>query len=210
MPIPIEYKSLTREFLSPEQVTTQLQLMRNQQANLGVLFDYVEKTRRLVPATGPKSRYGMRETYRARTPIKDPHSSETVDELAVEILVQDLRKQRPGDSLAIAVIQLRAGKNSETYEMLLDAPGSSFLTAKEFMVEGGQVILAHSWWSRMRKCLIKRCATPCTAALALCTGSWAAYLACVAETCGGCWISCGACASCKCKYWCKWAVKCCK
>jgi hypothetical protein len=164
-------------------------------------------------ATGEKAQFGLRQTFRAAKPVSPKPSKgeqgEPVQELQVELSLSALEKANSKDKAAIATITLTAGKNREAYDLLLEAPDGDFANAREFKVENDQVVPAESWWSATRSCLTRNCAAACIGALITCSGTWAAYLACVAVICGGCWARCAACASCDCRWWCRWATGCC-
>jgi len=163
-------------------------------------------------ATSPKDTYGTRHTIRAVEAVNPPPGEKglPIQEVSLEFHVQNFTKARSKDQGALVSITIRAGNNVETREMLLDAPGGDFSQAKEYFVKDNKVIPAKSWWTAVLACLRKNCITVCVSSLIGCTGTWAAYLACVAVACGGCWVKCLACAGCNCKWWCKWAVGCCK
>jgi len=170
------------------------------------------------PLVGPKDVMAVKETYRAAQPIKDPSGRVAVQSLEVEFVAQNLGGPRTRDKWAIATISLKTQKPDgsagpeEAYDMRLVAPAGNLQRPKEFIVTRGKVVQTRSFWSRMKKCLRKKrwCAEACGAALLSCSGTWVVYLACVAAQCGGCWGKCAACAGCRCRFWCKWAVGCCR
>lgn len=163
------------------------------------------------PLKGPKGELGIRQKFRSRKPVQPPADvkSEPVQDLEFQITLRTLTKEKSQDQAAIATLTITAGTNSEEYDLLLEAPSGNFAQASEFMMEGDQVVLAHSWWSAVRSCLISKCGSVCVGALFACGGTWVAYLGCVAAACGGCWARCLACASCDCSWWCRWAAGCC-
>jgi hypothetical protein len=72
------------------------------------------------------------------------------------------------------------------------------------------LVVANSWGSAWSGCLHSQCANTCLSSLTQCSfGSWAGYFWCVAARCGGCVLRCAACATCDCRWWCRWAVRCC-
>jgi hypothetical protein len=163
-----------------------------------------------APATTQKDLFGIRHTVQAATPVRDPASGATVSAVTFEFHFQNLVNPKSKTAYAIGVATISAGAFSESYELLLEAPNGSIRNSREWTIKGGQVVRAHSWWSKMSRCLTGRCAGVCAAALAACSGTWVAYLGCVIVACGGCWVVCGACASCSCSWWCRWAVGCCR
>jgi hypothetical protein len=109
---------------------------------------------------------------------------------------------------AIGVSGCSLDGSSKEYAFLLLAPDGKFETAKDYFVEKGKIALAHSW----KTCLqnhIAGCAGICITALVTCTGTLAAYFACLAASCGTCLAWELACCSCDCSWWCKGAVGCC-
>lgn len=161
--------------------------------------------------TGAKAELGLRQKYRADTPVKSPKgvAGPAVQEIEFELLVRSFGKAGTKDEAAVATVTISAGANRETYEMLLEAPGGNFAKGLESIVVGGQVLPAKSWWTATKTCLRNKCASVCVGALVTCGGTWAAYLGCVAAACGGCFARCAACASCDCRWWCKWGTGCC-
>jgi hypothetical protein len=121
--------------------------------------------------------------------------------------------KRGSDQGCVITQTLHGSKRDETttYRSFLVAPKGNYQRVSEFYADtNNKVRLAHSKWSAFGKCVKGRCVGPCIAALAACTGSFWAYVACVAIACGGCMAGCAACALCGCSWWCKWAVGCCK
>lgn len=171
------------------------------------------------PDKGEKAYYGFSETYEFTEPIKPPKGIKLspVRKVVVDFHVRSYRKKGSKDKAALiwTIVQggREAAKRIET-KIILEAPEGDFQKAIEYEVgEGFDVIRAHSWWGRVKKCLKKNCIGQCINALITCaptSATWPAYLACVAVGCGSCYITCAACASCKCKWWCRYAVGCCK
>jgi len=128
-----------------------------------------------------------------------------------DMMVHSYEKPGSKDQAAVATVKVRAGDKSETYQFLLVAPGGNFEKAQEYMIgPNNTVIEAHSWWTRFRRCVTSKCGTVCLGATVSCSGTWAAYLLCLVAVCGSCVLRCVACASCNCRWWCRWAVGCCE
>ncbi len=163
------------------------------------------------PRKGPGSELGLRQTYRAANPVKPGkgEQGQPVQQLEYTLFLRELEKPNSRDQAAILTVAVTAGKNTDQYEMLLIADEGKFNDAREYMVENDKVALAESWWSAVRDCILSRCGTVCVNSLITCSGTWTAYLLCVAARCGGCWLSCAACATCNCRWWCRWAARCC-
>lgn len=152
------------------------------------------------PSTAAKGVLGYKERLTS-------NDGKVVD---AEIKVQDYEKRGSKDHAALVEVTVSAEKKKEVYRMYLVAPGGNFNKAVEYTVKEGQVVKAHSWWTRTRACLRSRCIAACISSLFTCTGTWAAYLWCVIGICGGCFTRCSLCAGCNCSWWCKWAVGCCR
>jgi hypothetical protein len=174
----------------------------------------VEEGKRLgfTLVTDSKMAYGLRHTVRAIKAIEPPkgETGTPISEASFEIQVHNLIKSRSKEQAAIVSVTVRAGNNVETRDMLMHTTDGNFVKAKEYIVTDNKVVLAHSWWTSTQKCIKSNCTMVCIAALLTCTGTWSAYLACLAVTCGTCWVKCAACVGCNCKWWCKWATGCCK
>lgn len=116
------------------------------------------------------------------------------------------------DKLAVGIATARAGDNSASYPLLLEAPNGEFLAANEYTVIGDRIEATRSWWTAITGCLTRQCVTVCANSLTTCWTSdstWLQYAGCIAWNCGGCWLKCLACATCDCSWWCKWAAGCC-
>jgi hypothetical protein len=160
---------------------------------------------------GPRAEFGLRQKFKANRPIRPPRGEQgaAVQELEFEFSLRALEIPDSEDQAAIASVTITAGKNTEEYEMLLESVGNDFEEIREFMIENDQVVAANSWWTAARSCVIGKCGSVCIGSLVACSGTWAAYLICVAAACGGCWLKCSACATCNCRWWCRWATGCC-
>ncbi len=152
------------------------------------------------PAVKNSNYWGQAETY----------TDKLGRQLKAETYIRDYEKAGSKDKAALAQVVLSLGKRSEVYTFYLIAKEGDFSKVEEYFVGSDmKVSRANSWWSCVRSRLLK-CAGPCVAALGTCTGTWAAYLGCVAVACGGCYAGIAACCGCNCKWWCKWAVGCCR
>lgn len=194
------------EFLKTADVLTKLDARKRQDPNVRVLF--AEAAKRGF-AVAPKKVFGFRQTLKPIQPTR--RGAVTVKQVVFEMNVQEFSAPRGSkDALAIVTVIITGGRDlEESYEMLLEAPGGNISLSREYMVADGKVVLARSWWSKVKACLKRECIATCVGALITCSGTWIAYLGCVALACGACFTKCAACASCKCRWWCKWGVGCC-
>lgn len=150
--------------------------------------------------TGNKAFFGTQKSYKA--------SDGTTAQFSLNI--QSYRKAGSKDEAALGVATFTSGKEKETYRFTLVAPNGNFNKARERKVDARNAVrAANSWWTAFRGCA-RGCGTPCAAALVSCSGTWTAYLWCLAATCGGCVLRCVGCASCNCRWWCRWAAGCCR
>lgn len=151
--------------------------------------------------TGKNAYFGATETIKS-----NDGKTATFD-----IKVQSYAKAGSKDKGAVGMVTVKSGGNSDTYQFSLLAPGGDFEKAVEFTVDkNNKVKKANSWWSRWIRCLRNRCASTCLGALTACSGTWAAYFWCVVAACGGCVLRCSGCATCNCRWWCRWAAGCCE
>jgi hypothetical protein len=152
--------------------------------------------------------------------VKD--SSVTGDEVRALTFVQDLGSGNGTDSGLIGVVvdgvdEKGRPVKQETWEIVekpsgADVDPSSIRTIAVFR-DGSLVttdIGALNIFSRLINCVKGTCASVCLGSLTACAGVFPVYLKCVAVSCGGCALKCGACATCNCSFWCRWAVGCCK
>ena len=116
------------------------------------------------------------------------------------------------NSLAVGVATITAGRNFDSYPLMLEADTPNLAQAQEFTVEDEEIVPTDSWWTALTGCVTRRCATVCANSVATCAtgGGWIKFLGCMGWNCGGCVIRCGACATCNCRWWCKWATGCCR
>ena len=161
--------------------------------------------------SGSESAIGIRYRVRATAPVAAPEgeTGEPVEEVVVEWFMRPLENQSTNGQAAVVSAAIVAGSNSKRYEALVEAQEDDFLRATEQLVVNGEIADAHSWWSVMKECLTDKCGGACVTSLVACTGTWAAYLYCVAAACGLCWGKCVACEACDCSWWCRWGVGCC-
>lgn len=163
---------------------------------------------------GRENLQGFKRTYNARDLVKEGNQS--VQKLELSYQVQELQKRGSKDKAAIIITTMRGVGVEEGVDndaRLLIAPGGDINKTEEFKVdkETNKIVPTNSWWTRFKACIQGKCTNECLKALVSCpTTSWAAYLGCLALKCGGCSAKCVGCATCKCRWWCKWAVSCCK
>ncbi len=156
---------------------------------------------------------GYRYSVDATQPIR-PRPGQRggeVNTTEFEIQLQQYPSDTP-DQLAVGIATARAGDNSASYPVLLEAPNGEFLASNEYTVVGDRIEPAHSWWTAVTGCLTRQCVTVCANSTTSCWTSdstWLQYLGCIAWNCGGCWLKCLGCATCSCNWWCQWAAGCC-
>lgn len=153
-----------------------------------------------IRVRGKESNWGMSASWTA----SDGRS------MSYEMHVESHRRGTDEGCLMTESLRMSDGKTDVKHTFLI-APKGSFSKVTEYYVDSAnRVRLARSKWTRFKKCAKSRCFGPCLGSLVTCSGTWAAYLGCVAIACGSCMAVCGACALCNCSVWCKWAVGCCK
>jgi len=204
-------KNMTVEIFDHTQVGKQLTVLTKKQG-VKPVYQYAAQEG-FKPLKGAKNMQGFKRTYNAAKPIK--RGKEKVQRLEYSFHVQELQKRGSKDKAAIIVTHLRGVglKGADVAEArLLVAPGGKIAKAREYKydLKKKKVAATRSWWTRCKACLKKNCIATCVTSLVTCSGTWVAYLACVGAICGGCFTRCSACASCKCRWWCKWAAGCCK
>jgi hypothetical protein len=158
-----------------------------------------------------ESVFGYRHTFEAARTLSPPRGEGggDVTNAEFEILVEEYDSAGSTNQLATGIATLRAGQNSASYPVLLDAPDGNFVLAQEFAVVGDRIVETESWWTSVTGCISRNCVGVCLQSLSTCRGSWIQYLGCVVWNCGGCWVRCAGCATCNCSWWCTWAVGCC-
>lgn len=153
-----------------------------------------------VPVRGKESNWGMKASWTASNGKS----------VSYEMHIESHKGGKDEACLMTETLRTSDG-DTTTYNSFLVAAGGNFKNVSEYYADSAnRVRLAKSKWTRFRNCVKSRCVGPCLGSLVTCSGTWAAYLLCVAIACGGCMAVCGACALCNCKWWCKWAVGCCK
>lgn len=220
------------ELLDRHRVKESLGQIRNESRSLDGLIKHAREERGL--SLQEDKVFGLREQFRPENPVKPPESEpgnqdrviadlsgrearrflelpdrgeerEAIEELDFTLMVQDLAGEE--NQGAIVSTSLSTGKQTFDYNFMLEAPTQSPFQAQEFTWDQGEVVAAQSWWSRFTKC-VPGCCNWWT--LFQCRGgSWSEYFSCIAARCGGCAAKCAACASCNCKWWCKWGAGCC-
>lgn len=172
------------------------------------------QTRGFTPAGKVADVQGFKRTYTSDKVIAE--GGEQVTKLDYSFFAQNLVKAGSTDIAAMVVTTLNAPgvtKKPEIDVRFLVAPGGDVTKTVEMRYDAVTkgVISTNSWWTRLKACIKGSCSSVCAAALGTCTlASWAGYLQCLAIACGGCSAKCVACATCKCRWWCKWATGCCK
>ena len=205
-------KNMTVEVFDNESVARQLSIL-TKKAEVKPMYAHASQLG-YTPLEGPKNLQGFKRTYNAREAVVS--GKQQVQKLEISYQVQELQKRGSKDKAAIIITTLKGVGIPEGIEndaRLLVAPGGDINKVEEFKVERktNKIVLTHSWWTRFKACITGKCSSVCLQALVTCpTASWAAYLGCLALKCGGCSAKCVGCASCKCRWWCKWAVSCCK
>jgi hypothetical protein len=143
-------------------------------------------------------------------------------QLTATTIVQDFEGTPSGPPLAMASVFLRGTEQDQRifFNALLE--GTPAATNVRVHSLGGAIAgsmsaeaigpLAGTFWQRFVTCLRGGCSSTCLGSIGTCAakGGWAAVLACIASSCGGCALRCSACAACDCSWWCKWAAGCCR
>lgn len=110
-----------------------------------------------------------------------------------------------------AVIEVPGTNYKKVDLFVLEAADGDLLHATELVPAGSTLRERDGWWDRVVRCLGRDCGGVCLGAAVSCPKvNWAAFLICLAGRCGVCVIKCGACATCDCTWWCKWAAGCCE
>lgn len=158
-----------------------------------------------------ESNFGYRVTVEAASEIMPPSDAVPgpgVSSLTHEILLQGYT--RGDDQAAAGTVTVTAGTYTADYNLLLEAPGGDINRMLERTVQDNELVLVDGWWDTFRGCL-GNCGGVCLAAFLSCIGARTipAILACLAIRCGGCAARCAACATCDCRWSCRWGVGCC-
>jgi hypothetical protein len=145
------------------------------------------------------------------------------DEVQSLVFAATLGKDPDGNEVAIIGHVIRGMDENwqpikdEEFDLITKPPGgitdpNDIKTVAAFR-DGAKVagdIQPFSLVSRLVKCVRSKCASACLGAITGCAGVFPVYLKCLVVACGVCAVKCGACATCKCRFWCKWAAGCCK
>lgn len=204
-------KNMTVEIFDNQSVIKQLSVLTKKP---GIKLVYAHAMQLgFTPLEGAKNLQGFKRTYIAREPVVS--GNQKVQKLEISYQVQELQQRGSKDKAAIIITSLKGvgiPDGVENDARLLVAPGGDITKVDEFKVDPKtkKVVLTHSWWTRFKACITGKCTSACLQALVSCPpSSWAAYLGCLAIKCGGCSAKCVGCATCRCRWWCKWAVSCC-
>jgi hypothetical protein len=176
------------------------------------MLEQASSARGYVPLETDDAIVGVRYRAQASGEVIAPRvfgETASVQQVEFEVRIRSLTMPGTANQAAIATATISAGENSSTYEAFLEARDGNFNQITEYTITGNRLTQAESWWSAVVRCLSGSCATVCLGALVSCTGAWAAYLLCVLAACGGCGAKCTACATCDCRWWCRWATGCC-
>jgi hypothetical protein len=207
----VQIKSMTVEIFDSRRVFAELATLASKR-EVKTIYAFAAD-QGFTPLTAAKNVQGFRRTYVPDTPVI--FRGESLKKLEYSYQIQEMRKSSSQD-MGVVIITTFNGNvadSKETDVRFLIAPGGDIDKAKEVMFDPAKnkVVPTKSLWTRFRKCLGGKCASVCTGAVASCPKvSWAAFLGCLALACGGCSAKCFGCASCNCRWWCKWAVGCCK
>lgn len=197
-PLSAELKPLKSEALKADALSREFSKLLKVDNEIKALDAHLT-SKGFVAQKGAKNFWGVRETYQQEG-----------KKVVYIVRIQDYTKRGSKDVAAIGQVTVTAGDRSETYSFYLDAPEGNFEKAIEYRIDKKLKILqANSWWSCVKNYLKKKCIAVCVGALVSCSGTWAAYLGCVAAACGGCFVAASACCGCDCSWWCKWAAGCC-
>lgn len=213
-----EMSLVSSEILSRSAVSEDFANMKEADSLMRLASDNLME-RGFEPLTGDENFFGIVETYRVMM-----DDGEIVQQ-TMTLEVQDYISADRRDLGALVRVRLETEDGcKEDYTFNLVAPCGNFDRVIEYqavqtsirdtttgaMAARLEMVETNSWGSCMLQEL-KKCASPCVNALVTCpkTG-WSAYLGCLAVRCGGCFVAKAACCTCNCKWWCKWAVGCCR
>lgn len=168
-----------------------------------------------TPSTKSSDFQGFKRSYKPDGVVSE--GEQTVTRLDHTYQVQELKKAGSKDFAAVVISTFNAvgvSGGTQTDVRYLFAPGGDITKTTEMKFDHatGKVVSTNSWFSRLKACVGSKCSAPCKDALTSClaSGGIAGYLICFARKCGGCSAKCVACASCNCRWWCKWAAGCCQ
>ena len=205
-------KSMTVELFDGTAVLSKMTALASKREVKAVLE--LARSQGFTPSTKAGDVQGFKRSYKPDGVISD--GGLTVNKLDHTYMVQELKKSGSSDKAAIVVTTLSAPgafAGTEIDVRFLMAPNGDVQKTTEMRFDRttGKVVPTNSWWTRFKSCISGKCASTCVASLGTCAfASWAGYLQCVAIACGGCSAKCIVCASCNCRWWCKWATGCCK
>jgi hypothetical protein len=213
-----ELALVSSEILSTAAVSADFASMKEADSLMKLASDNLVE-RGFEALTGDDNFFGIIET--SRVMMDDGEIVQQTTTLEVQDYISSDRK----DLGALVRVRLETEDGcKEEYIFNLVAPCGDFSKPIEYQAVATSIrdpatgamstqlemVETDSWGSCMLQEL-KKCASPCVNALVTCPkSSWTAYLGCLAVRCGGCFVAKAACCTCNCKWWCKWAVGCCK
>ncbi|WP_432141037.1 hypothetical protein [Streptomyces sp. bgisy084] len=159
---------------------------------------------------------GFTSTTTLSGPLHPPEevtAREAVEKVKNTFMARTFTGQNGEQVAACATITEAPGTSYKTVDVfVLEAADGDLLHANELVVAStGAMEERDGWWDRVVSCLGRDCGGVCLSAAVSCPKvNWAAFLICLAGRCGVCVIKCGACATCDCSWWCKWAAGCCE
>ena len=163
-----EIKYRHEEFLQYTDVQKSIEALKERNKNIQLLLEHASQLG-FTPAVGAKDFLGVRYIVEAVSLIKNPDSNETVSTVTFDFQVQNLENPKSKSILALGITTISAGKNVESYEMLLEGVDGNINDYKEWIVRNDKVVKARSWWHKMKTCLMFHCAGTCISALITCT-----------------------------------------
>ena len=200
MPSPY-IKATTLDYL--EHVAVRADMARLLQTDLGMksLKSEIDDAG-FKPVAGSKGAWGTKGSWTR-------NDDQTVK---FEISLQGFAKPGSKDSMALLIMTMTGPKGeTDTYRCSLRAPAGKLANVVERYVDkNNKVLLANSYWTRAWNCIRSTCGGPCVRSLTGCTAGIVPCIVSVLTVCGGCAVKCLACAGCNCRWWCKWAVGCCR
>jgi hypothetical protein len=204
-------KSMTVEIFDVKSNVRQLRALAGK-PDVKPIYDHADALG-FTPLEGAANLQGFRRTYVPEKPVVS--GQQKLQKLEVSYQIQELRRRGSKDKAAVVITSFKGVGVKEAVEIdarLVIAPEGDVAKTTEFKLNTTKtkVVPTKSWWTRFKGCIKSKCTSVCVSALVSCPfTSWAAYLGCLAAKCGGCSAKCVGCASCKCRWWCKWAVGCC-
>ena len=148
-----------------------------------------------------KGSYGFSQTYWLKN-----------DSMELKIRIQDYSRCFSKDRIAVCRAEnIGSGSKGDSYTFYLRAPGGVFDSWEEYTIDDNLVITrANSYWSCLKRQMIRKCTTTCVSALLNCAptaASVAGYVACVVGSCAECVAKQCICCLCNCKWYC---LRCCE